>query len=308
MPAVTIPTKLDSQSGVILDMLGIPSIPGEPAFDSYLIKHQDGGNNHTLTLVLKIHLDPVLPASINLPGPFRMLYPDWGKKMLLIKPWKASEWAQFKNSYKQECNFWNNNFWLIPPDNFTALDVKMGARTVRPNIYCHLYVDLVGSAAGAHRSIVVVNLDTAANAFFRSDDMHYSSQDVNVRDNGVTDEAGKPVKFYTVTHEVGHALGLPHIGQTHNDPLCQLAILLGQKLPTAAQQSQFVPAILQGGIGATTCYGSLGPPDRAKNVMGLGSRFEPSNASPWQERLALHTSTKSGAWKVSMTKLPPKAI
>ena len=38
------------------------------------------------------------------------------------------------------------------------------------------------------------------------------------------------------------------------------------------------------------------------NVMGYGLQFDESNASPWRERLALHTGTKAADWKVVLKK------
>ena len=98
MTVATVPTKLDAQCGVILNMIGISSTWGDTAFDSHLLKHSDGGNNHTLTLVLKIHLNPILPASAHLPRQVRLLYPDWNKTMMVIKPWQASHWTPFEAS------------------------------------------------------------------------------------------------------------------------------------------------------------------------------------------------------------------
>ncbi|HEX3724980.1 MAG TPA: hypothetical protein VHV08_02005, partial [Pirellulales bacterium] len=189
--AVTVPTKIDFATGMVLNMAGVRASANDPIFDSYLLKHNDGSNNHTLTLVLKIHLDPILPASMNAPPGFRILYPEWGGTFRVVKPWQPAEWNNFVTLYKQEALLWNDRFWLIPPSTFSALDVKMGGRTVRPNIYCHLYIDLVGSAANAHRNIVVVNLDAVANPFFRSDDAHYMS-DAVVPLNLGTDNVGNP--------------------------------------------------------------------------------------------------------------------
>ena len=80
---------------------------------------------------------------------------------------------------------------MEPPAGFTGYDYKLGPRTVRPNVYCHLYVDLVNSAAAAHRTINIVNLDRTAAASmlgkrerdlnatdFRSDSATYDSLDV----------------------------------------------------------------------------------------------------------------------------------
>ena len=68
-----------------------------------------------------------------------------------IEPWGNPQFNTFKQTFKRQCLRWNDQFWLSPPAGFSQLDVKVGTRTVRPNIYCHLYIDLVvGSAAAGH--------------------------------------------------------------------------------------------------------------------------------------------------------------
>jgi hypothetical protein len=50
------------------------------------------------------------------------------------------------------------------------------------------------------------------------------------------------------------------------------------------------------------------PASRSNNVMGMGTQFDPTNAQPWLDRIALHTATKAGDWTVSMNRLPPKPV
>src|SRR5262245_15349369 len=153
-------------AGRIIEMQAAPDFQNDTAFDSFLIFKQNGCDNHTLTLVLKLHMNQVSPLSFNLPlvGQVTLPYADWDGKLFAIKPWSATDFASFRKSFLHHCAQWNDKFWLTPPAGFTGLDYKLGGRTVHPNIYCHLFVSVVGSAAGSHRSINIVNLDKRAAA------------------------------------------------------------------------------------------------------------------------------------------------
>jgi len=316
--AVVMPGKFDPKTGIILNMLSVPSAPFDPTFDSYLLL-KNGCENHTLTLALKVFLNPVTGVIPGLP-----VFPvaDYDKKVFLAKPWQAGEFRRFQQQFKQQALKWNDNFWLIPPAGFLQLDVKVGGRNMRPNVYCHLYVDLVATKGEAHLAIDVVNLHPKfAGAFqgtptaqmdsgdFRSDTGTYDSLDVKPRREQSTDDKGvihRRVNYLTVIHEIGHALGLDHIGVPHNDPMCRLAIMLEDSIPQALQ-STLIPALLANGSNSRPCYGDFAPAVRGANVMGSGRLFDETNASPWQGRLALHTHTKAEDWKVHIGKIPPKS-
>jgi hypothetical protein len=232
------------------------------------------------------------------------------------------EWTDFKRKFQRRCHKWDNRFWLIPPGDFSLLDVNTGHQRLRPNVHCHLHVDLVGSAADAHQIIDVVNLDKKPIAAklgvkeskldgqtFRSNMGLYDSLDVDYSVATVHDKKSRlhHVRHNTVLHEIGHALGLPHIGVTHHDPLCSVALVFD--LPgTPLIPSPAVPALYKGGSNAPACYGEYVRPRRGANVMGFGTIFEKSNAQPWRDRIALHTGTSPETWQVSMRKVPPRIV
>lgn len=311
-----VPTKPDLATGIFQNILGVRQTGSDDPFDSYLLLKPGGSENHTLTLVLKIYLKQATTYGLK-----KFVHLDWDKKSYVIKPWEASDWAHFRKEFLRQCAFWNNNFWLAPPKNYSKLDVKAGNRVMRPNIYCHLFVQLVGSPAGAHREIEVANLDNQfvrdhylapgqklTSAIFRSDSSHYSSLDTIPVDMSSLDGSGATVahlNYLPTVHEIGHALGLPHIGQSYHDPLCTAAMLAGDN---PALGNTPIAALLKGKNGSLACYGQYMPASRANNVMGMGTQFDQSNAQPWLDRIAVHTQTKSKDWTVSMIRIPPKTV
>lgn len=316
-PKVTAKDK----AGRVIEMQANPDFWLDPAFDSYLVLHENGCDNHTLTLVLKLHLNKIAPTMVTVPllGPLAMPFRDADKKPFAIKPWTVAEYAAFTRGFLKQCGYWNNQFWLVPPSGFSGYDYTVGGRTVRPNVYCHLHVALVG-AATAHRTLDVVNLNTTVVAKalgkkesklnasdFRSDEVTYDSLDVKPVPRPFADDKAKvhSLNRSTIAHEVGHALGLPHIGVTHGAAQCKVAVFADGLFSEAYKNSESYPALYAGGSNSSVCYGSSGPASLGANVMGFGLQFDESNASPWRERLALHTKTRAADWKVVLKKKPP---
>lgn len=318
-------TKTDI-AGRIIEMQATPDFTNDAAFDSFLIIKENGCDNHTLTLVIKMHMNQVAPFSVRLPvvGDLKLPFADFDGTLFAIKPWTAAEFASFRRSFLQQCANWNDKFWLIPPAGFSGLDYKLGGRTVRPNIYCHLFISVLGSAAGAHRKIDLVNLDkkaaarqlgkreSALNASdFRSDSGTYDSLDVKPVPLPFKDETGTTHRLSrsTIAHEIGHALGLPHAGVSHGAPLCGLSVLGDSLLPSSITSNASFPALYKGGSNSQVCYGSSGPASLGANVMGYGMGFDSTNATPWLDRIALHTKTRAADWKVSVKqKVAPKFL
>jgi hypothetical protein len=111
----------------------------DSSFDSFLILHDNGQDNHTLTLVLKLHLNKIAPTRFSFPflGDIQLPFPDHDKRLFTIKPWTPTEFAAFSKDFLRQCGMWNNHFWLAPPAGFSALDVTVAGRSVRPNIWLY---------------------------------------------------------------------------------------------------------------------------------------------------------------------------
>ncbi|NJM52260.1 MAG: hypothetical protein HC846_02010 [Blastocatellia bacterium] len=110
----------------------------------------------------------------------------------------------------------------------------------------------------------------------------------------------------TVVHEIGHAIGLPHIGQTKSLPNCTLALIFSKE--NVPKES--IPAIFRDGEGANVCYGDFAAQGDADNVMGMGDKFAPENAQPWLDRLPYHVigGATMNNWSVYTKEVLPTSL
>ena len=220
----------------------------------------DRYNNAELTLLLKIHFDMIDPAGAH--GTF----PDHDGTQRKIIKW-GSTGAAWKQKFKSDCEkFWGGRLWLKSPVLWHSWDYTDKGTLYQPNVWCRFKIELVSAAASAHKSIKAVRLDPSE-PFFRSNDSLYDSRDLDDQP-----QAGGWVKK-THVHEVGHAIGLPHVGE--GEPvsigglICTLHVMGG------------------GSTNDPECYGIT---DYEKqDAMGSGDTLRLWHAKPWQEALNLFT-------------------
>ena len=267
------------------------------SFKSEIILNTDGTRNH----VLKIYLGLCLQRVSTPPGTFN----DFNGNVFNIRDWTEGEWHQFRSQIFSQSDLWNDRFWLIPPANFNSLDIQTqpGRVRYRPNIKCELFVQVWLSPANANKTIRVARLAdglTGDSSLFRSDAVTYDSLDGVAHVFHIPDNTGAVMNIhhYTIPHEIGHALGQPHIGVLRRTAACTTAI-------AGATPGDDTTV---GGSNSHRCYGYGEAPNIAENIMGYGLRFDDVNAKPWRDRIAQHTRTDADNWRVSLVPVAPQRL
>lgn len=249
-----------------------------PKWDAVLDRSMcDRYNNAELTLVLKIHFNMINPAGAT--GTFA----DFDGVDRKIIPWGNTATA-WKQKFKSDCEkFWGGRLWLKSPVLWHAWDFTDKGTLYQPNIWCRFKIEMVSEAASSHKSIRAVRLHPSETGF-RSDDRTYDDRDLK----SVKQAHGGVKK--THVHEVGHAIGLPHVGV--GDPLtiggliCKWHVMGG------------------GSTNDPECYGIT---DYEKqDAMGSGDSLRLWHAKPWQEALNLFTGGTN--WEAANKRHYPRTL
>ncbi len=241
----------------------IPDVHDAGTFDSELrTTMMNRITNAELTLVLKVNLQQATGSggTIN----------DADGTAFTLVPWTTRAWNHFREVYRlSSISFWSGHFWLKTPHDNSELNWPSAHATHRCNVWCRFRLELVVS--GGHRTIQVANIRPprgGGNAgTFRSYDTLYDDFDLGV---AVYHRGAHHVYYQrTFVHEVGHALGLPHIAQMTGNAACPAA-----------------------NTNADACYGTV--PSEREDVMGFGHHLSLHDARPWMTRIYSHFRDTSG--------------
>lgn len=168
-------------------------------------------NAHTnadLTIFIRAYfakIDPV-PGQAAVYGDANDTPENASKKK--IQTWAPGEFEFFTyRLVRQAQQFWNGVFWLQTPSRYSELDWPEGRPSQRCHLYCCFNLKLVKAETEAHYTIAAVRVQDGE-GYFRSHSLLYSQRDIETKHMIPNSTA----KFWTHFHEVGHLLGLGHIG------------------------------------------------------------------------------------------------
>jgi hypothetical protein len=261
---------------------------------------------YKLTIKLRLKLRQVPPNP---------LFLDSDGKPFWTSPWSAADWQRFIGRATTQADMWNNKFWLQAPPTpifvpeYDILVRERPNQAFRPNIRCALEVDFDPADSVAHQIIDVANIRLAgrsANAgTFRSHSLLWDSQDgipwlfpLGTGFGQPTPSAQHPVTHPMIAHEIGHLIGLKHIGTVLKTPLCEFAQTLDEAGHAFGE--------FKGGRNSDVCYGQ--GQAIVGNIMGSGADFTVDNAWPWIWSIgSLFPKTMGFGWRAVMRDPGPGA-
>jgi hypothetical protein len=236
---------------------------------------RNSGTNADLTIHISVYFAQIDPAGrTGLHGDHDDTPTHPSKRK--IQRWKPGEFHTFThNLVRQAQRFWNGRYWLQTPDTYKGLDWPDAKPTHRCNIYCKFELELVTSQKDANYTIAVVRVQDGEKRYFRPDARLYTQKSIDSQQMIPHSTA----KFWAHFHEVGHLLGLGHVGHGGH---------------------------VAGSDGSDQAYGVT--QEEMHDVMGRGTVRHKWHAKPWQEGAEAFTGVKAANWKVSTAHIYPKVL
>ena len=249
----------------------------------------------------------------------------WHDNWVPCIEWNDASYNQFCASVKKEAeSFWsststewgNKGITLINiSKEWDGLNVPLGINsTHQVNVECDFHIEWAPNTASSHILIYAARLPDGASKICsymtpgttnRTGVGFLSTGSLTLDKTGMCSNKlsnGRCSSNAVVAHEIGHALGLPHVGLMTAGSSCYRDMeggTLDKILHTLG---------LTGYDGnRDSCYKGESAAD-AQNVMGMGSTISLQNVNPWWLRIAQHTHTKPGDWVVAMDRRPPIEI
>jgi hypothetical protein len=277
---------------------------GKQIYNYHLISDDSGSLNLTITVNVNLTENTVMNPDGTVLAPMHGRFP--------ALPWPPGRFAIFKDTFKRDGTvFWDNRFTLewsninnfAPENSFPkAVDLSQGldlagsrpALDDRYTVKCGFKIELVSS--GAHYNIPVAYLDPSA-----KNNNRFIQSPIIMSDGALTEESvlltrekqaellkdkgllgSRTINNFRdmrmtqkqFLHEIGHLIGLEHIGVLRAFPDC-IAVNDNNSL---------------------MCYVNFDNGQFSDNIMGGGMQLSRENAQPWINAMAGATNTQPSDW------------